>query len=345
MSTGMTVDRWQPPPGSHHQTDDLLRPTTTESMPTSRKQALALLVHSRRQDGLLTVSQARVAGLAYSTIRRRVAIGRWMRWWPHVLSDAGLPTTWIRRLRAATLELGPDAAVAGMSAARLHDLSLPEPASTEIVIEVDRGRRARLAGLTFHRPATRAPVTRINGMTVVDVAATILQISPQLKAGSLLDCVADAHRRRLIRLDHLRRRAVESAATVAGRGRVLTAVAHLRAATAGDDPIMAPGGRRSELERRFDRFLGANDLMMPVHGKRMRLNGRLIEVDAFWPDQQVVVELDGLRFHATPAELSRDSRRQNLLMAHGLTVLRFGWDDVVHHPESTLRVLTEALEG
>jgi very-short-patch-repair endonuclease len=46
-------------------------------------------------------------------------------------------------------------------------------------------------------------------------------------------------------------------------------------------------------------------------------------VDFYWPDLGLVVETDGLRYHRTPAQQTRDRRRDQTHTAAGLTTLRF----------------------
>jgi very-short-patch-repair endonuclease len=58
-----------------------------------------------------------------------------------------------------------------------------------------------------------------------------------------------------------------------------------------------------------------------------------------WREQGLVVELDGLDAHSTPAQLAADAERQRWLEAQGLAVIRFGWDDVHAAEERTMAVV------
>jgi very-short-patch-repair endonuclease len=46
-------------------------------------------------------------------------------------------------------------------------------------------------------------------------------------------------------------------------------------------------------------------------------------VDACWPDQKIVIEVDGWRGHRTPAQLHADHQRDLELRAAGYIVLRY----------------------
>jgi very-short-patch-repair endonuclease len=111
----------------------------------------------------------------------------------------------------------------------------------------------------------------------------------------------------------------------------LTNPEELRAAL--DDIRRRPGIRRlrelldrrtftltdTELERRFLRLAHAAGLPLPETGTY--LNG--FKVDFHWPTLRLVVETDGLRYHRTPAQQTRDRLRDQAHTAAGLTPLRF----------------------
>jgi very-short-patch-repair endonuclease len=65
------------------------------------------------------------------------------------------------------------------------------------------------------------------------------------------------------------------------------------------------------------------------------------EVDFFWPDLGLVVETDGLRYHRTASEQTRDRRRDQTHVATGLTTLRFTHWQVKHEPAHVRRILRQ----
>ncbi|MFS0717628.1 DUF559 domain-containing protein [Arthrobacter sp. 1P04PC] len=62
------------------------------------------------------------------------------------------------------------------------------------------------------------------------------------------------------------------------------------------------------------------------------------EVD-FLVEDLVIVETDGAT-HLEPFQVKKDRRRNNTAVVGGYLVLRFGYDDVVHHPE---RMVTQVI--
>jgi very-short-patch-repair endonuclease len=91
----------------------------------------------------------------------------------------------------------------------------------------------------------------------------------------------------------------------------------------------------SELERRFLSIVDSLRLARPQ--SRQHLNG--FRVDFHWPDLGLVVECDGLRYHRTPAQQSRDHLRDQAHTAAGLVPLRFTHEQVRYEPEPVRRTL------
>jgi very-short-patch-repair endonuclease len=69
-------------------------------------------------------------------------------------------------------------------------------------------------------------------------------------------------------------------------------------------------------------------------------------VDFFWPQLGLVVETDGLRYHRTASQQTRDRERDQVHTAAGLTSLRFSHAQIRFEPErvgATLRAVAERL--
>jgi hypothetical protein len=70
---------------------------------------------------------------------------------------------------------------------------------------------------------------------------------------------------------------------------------------------------------------------------QQRVNG--FRVDFYWPDLGLVVETDGLRYHRTPAQQTRDRIRDQAHTAAGLVPLRFTHAQVKYGPEQVRSIL------
>jgi very-short-patch-repair endonuclease len=82
-----------------------------------------------------------------------------------------------------------------------------------------------------------------------------------------------------------------------------------------------PEFTRSEGERRLKALCRAANLPMP------RTNARVAgyEVDAYWPAQRLIVEIDGYRYHSSRQAFERDRRKDAALTAAGYRVVRITW--------------------
>ncbi|HEY2636832.1 MAG TPA: DUF559 domain-containing protein [Solirubrobacteraceae bacterium] len=98
---------------------------------------------------------------------------------------------------------------------------------------------------------------------------------------------------------------------------------------------------RSELEDRLLALVHAAGLPTPVANARVGP----YEVDFLFPDQGVVVEADGHRYHDNALARADDRRKEAALLALGYVVVRVTWRDVVQWPERTVARLRAALRS
>jgi len=95
----------------------------------------------------------------------------------------------------------------------------------------------------------------------------------------------------------------------------------------------------SDLEIFFGRIVRGAKLPMPL--SKQWVNGH--EVDFYWPDLELVVEADSLRYHRMASTQSRDLERDQIHTATGLTTLRFSHYQVARKPHVVRRVLQETM--
>jgi very-short-patch-repair endonuclease len=65
------------------------------------------------------------------------------------------------------------------------------------------------------------------------------------------------------------------------------------------------------------------------------------EVDFHFPDLDLIVETDGLRYHRTPSQQARMAKRDQTHVAAGLRVLRFTHWQIAHAPDEVTAVLRQ----
>lgn len=113
----------------------------------------------------------------------------------------------------------------------------------------------------------------------------------------------------------------------------------LRFVLPDDDPY--PEFTRSEGERRLRALCKAAKLPLP------RMNQRVAgyEVDAYWPAQRLVVEIDGWRYHRTRKRFEDDRRKDAALTAAGYRVVRITYRRLHHESLAVAAELAVLLDA
>jgi very-short-patch-repair endonuclease len=241
---------------------------------------------------------------------------------PARLSQRGI---WL----AATLARGPTALLSHASAAALWGLSRPPPGPVHVTIPDTKQPSGR--GLTIHRTRRLDPLDRAvrERIPVTALPRTVLDLAETEGPRRLRRAVDEADRLGLLHLGEL------EAAIERHPGR--RGIAPLREILTGY--VEAPP-TRSELE---DRFLDLiREAGLPAPQTNVVVAG--MEVDAYWPEARLVVELDGYRYHAGPGAHERDRERTLRLQDAGREVRRFTWRQVTRKPDAVTRSVRKELE-
>ena len=274
----------------------------------------------RRQDGVLTLAQARRAGLSDSAIQRRVQSGRWRRCGPGVYFADDRPFTAAARFRAAVWSRGAHAVASGLSAAWWHGLMTTAPECIEVTVPRNSHGRAAPGCRVRRRDLHSADLVEHRNLRVTALPLTVLEAATCRGGGPAIMDRALQRRLGLADLQRAQRRnSGRRGSTAAGR---MLAV--------------AVDGARSEAERLFGALLRDAGITGWLTNQRVGP----FEVDYLFPAARVVVEIDGFAFHSDPIDFQKDRQRQNYLILHGWTVLRFTWLDLITQPQ---RVLAEVL--
>ncbi len=228
---------------------------------------------------------------------------------------------------AAALACGKGAVVSHRSAAELWGL-LPDGNHSALVDVIVRGD-GRKPGIRIHRiPSLRSDeVTELERIPVTTCARTLVDVASATRERELERAVAEAFaRRRTSRsqvLALLRRHASRPGV---GRLRALLDVGQ-------------PAFTRSEAEERFLALIRKAQLSMPEVNVRV---GNY-EVDFLWRNERLVTEIDGFAYHSSTARFENDRRRDAVLAAAGVRVLRVTWRQLMKEPEAVLVRLAQAL--
>lgn len=301
-----------------------LKPAQRTSNGTPRVGA-AIAALAMAQHGAVERGQLLALGLGRSAITRLADAGWLHRLHPGVYA-VGQPRltvkgTWM----AAVMACGPGAALSHRSAAALWGL---RPSTGGVEVTVGASAR-RIYGLRVHRSRMRATrdATAVDGIQVTTVARTLLDLAGVVPAHHLAKALDRAERLRLSDRTEID--------AVLARARGKRGAAALRRAV----EAWAPSHLRSELERRFVQLLERTELPQPRTNALVDGETATHEVDAFWPQSRLAVQLDGWEYHRTRRDREHDAESDADLELAGLRVMRLTWDDVTVRETRTLRRL------
>jgi hypothetical protein len=165
-----------------------------------------------------------------------------------------------------------------------------------------------------------------DGIPVTSVARTLLDLSAVVKAPDLATAIDRAERSRIFDLT--------AVVDVLDRANGRRGAGALRRAIAAYEPST----QKSLLERRFKALLKtAPHIPSPAFNAAVEGEQATREVDAFWADQRLAIQLDGFEFHRTRRDRERDAASDADLELAGHRVMRLTWDDVGVHGQRTLR--------
>jgi predicted transcriptional regulator of viral defense system len=290
-----------------------------------------------RQYGVLSAEQLRNASISRAGIRHRVEAGVLAPIIGDTYLVAGAPDTAAARYRAATLAVR-GSVIAVRAAAQLHAFPAAEPARPEVMVTTSRGHR--IEGVTVrrrddlldrHRTVVgRIPVTTVP-RTVLDLAAYV----DRWALAATVDALCDARRLSI-------RTLFDEFDLIARRGRDGTAtmrwILEPRLASLTMD--------RSELERRGLAFLRRHGFPTPEVEFRPPWAGPTVaRVDLAYPDLQLVIELDGRKWHDRSDRFESDRLRDQLAMAHGWIVVRITWRQLHEDPDGVASRLRATLRS
>jgi very-short-patch-repair endonuclease len=279
----------------------------------------------RRHDGVITVAQASRAGLSYEAVRRRVCSGHWRPCSAGVYFVDDRPFDDRARVRAAVWGFGDAATASGLAAAWWLDLTRFAPDIVEVTVPRNSNGRRRTGSRVRRRDLDAHDVVEDRGLRVTAMPLTIIEASVRRRDGAKL-------------MDEGLQRHADLAdlwtAHMRNKGRYGSPAARLLLQAAED-------GTRSAAERLFARLL----TQAGITG--WKANQRLVgyEVDVFFQNTKVIVEVDGFAHHTDPEAFQRDRKKQNALALAGYQVLRFTWLDLTEYPDRVIAEVKRAISA
>jgi very-short-patch-repair endonuclease len=214
------------------------------------------------------------------------------------------------RWRAAVLAYGDAALLSHRSAAALWGLAKNRMGAIDVTAPVGWQGIRRRDGIWIHRgrlhPEERASRA---GIPVTTVARTLFDLAEVVSLKQLESAWEEADRLKLLRLTEV--------GAVCERGYGRRALRPIRGLLA---EARAPLTTRSPLENHFAEFCRKHLADLPAPLTNVSILDH--EVDAYWPAQRLVVELDGFAYHGHRAAFERDRARDAAMQAEGYRVVR-----------------------
>jgi hypothetical protein len=259
------------------------------------------------QHGNITTEQLLALGMGRGAIRYAQRTGRLFRVYRGVYAVGRPPVAPLERAAAAVLACGPKALLSHSSAMALWGVWKHWDEPFEVTVAGDR----RPSGIRIHRCSTltRRDIDRQHGTPVTSPARTALDMAPRLKRRPLTRLINDARRAKLLTLEDL--------ADVVARNLSHPGTPLLRPHL--DNP---QNPTRSGGEDDFPIFCQRHHLPTPLMDTT--LHG--FEVDAYFPEERVIVELDGWPFHRYRESFEGDRDRDATMLAHGIPTVRITYD-------------------
>ena len=292
---------------------------------------------ARAQYGVITRTQALEAGMTVAAIRNRLSRA-WRQMHPQVYALPGAWDDWRQALLAACL-WSEDGVASHLSAAALW--RLPGARQGRPHITVRRCHLAPRSGIHVHHTdkLPESHLARVDGIPCTCIERTLLDLGAVWPESRVAVAVDDALRRGLTTLTGLDQCIRE----VARRGR--RGVGKLRRVVREREG--RHGIAESPLETRLFQLLRRSNLPMPQFGYEIRDSaGRFVaRVDACYPAERLVLEVESWQHHSGRSAWAHDYRRRNLITGLGYDVMHLTSEDLWSYPDRTLRDISDRLRA
>jgi very-short-patch-repair endonuclease len=281
-----------------------------------------------RQHGVVSRGQLLELGFSEGAIARRVKSGALRPRFAGVYQVGPLAGPLATEM-AAVLAGGPHSILSHRSALSLWRLLPPAPNSNVHLTIVGRPRRMR-PGITFHgvRSLTEGEWTTLRGIPITSPLRSLLDGAPALGSRELSKALTAAEQEGLVSASDLE--------SLPERYRGRRGMGLLRAMVG---PRSDRAFTRSEAEERCLSLL--RDAALPRPFTNVPVGP--YELDFFWPDANVAVEVDGWAFHGTRRRFENDRKKDTWLGGRGIHVIRLTWRQITKEPTAAAVRVGQAL--
>lgn len=192
------------------------------------------------------------------------------------------------------------------------------------------GQVRRRPGIVFHHARTLGDTERtmLDGVPITSPVRSLVDGAGMLGSRELAKAIASAERLSLV--------APAELAELAERYRGRRGMTLLRTLVGADSDRAFT---RSEAEERCLALIRRAGLPSP----HTNVPVGPYELDFFWPDANVAVEVDGWAFHGMRSRFENDRRKDNWLRGRGIEVVRLTWRQITREPVASAVQVGQAL--
>lgn len=280
-----------------------------------------------RQHGVVSRRQLVELGISEDSIDRQLVTGRLALIHRGVYAVGHTARALHTREMAALLACGIDrSTLSHTSAARVWRMLPPDTRDKGVDISVWNGQ-PRYKGIRIHRPLDLGDSDcRWHGpIRITSPIRTLLDIARSRQASCLDSAVNEALILGVVKDHELERLVLDSPSR---RGICLL-----------ERQLVDKGYTRSAAEEKMRKLIKAHGL--PPAIANTHVAG--YEVDFLWPGFDVIVEVDGFKFHRTRLKSDRDTLKTGSLQDAGYTVIRVNWTLISESPDKVAGWIRSAI--
>ena len=264
----------------------------------------------RQNSGVISLGGLRRLGFSRHDVAGLIAHGDLRRLHNGVYVAGRAPLKDDAYFKAALLALGSDAWLSGTTASMVWGLEPASVAAIEVtVIASSTPRHPGLRVKRVSQPPIGSEITTRRGLRISSIPRLLIEVAAAGGTREQLDALIDAAVGR-DRLD------IPDLAATIERNTGRRGTNKVRQAC---DEYLPHPGRKSGLERSFDRWLSKHP-EIPEPERNIYLGPW--EIDCYWPEHRLALELDGRSFHTVIKDIERDRRKDAWLQVHGIRILR-----------------------
>jgi very-short-patch-repair endonuclease len=229
---------------------------------------------------------------------------------------------------AAVLACGGTALISHRSGTSLYGIAARVEGPVEVTMIADWVPRR--PGIIAHRVPELHPIdiTEWRGIPITSPARTLLDFAAEAHGDELERAIAEAYALNLTTEAQL--------SGVLARYPQRTGASRLRAEL---DREQGPAWTRSEAERRMKLLLRQAGLPSPQTNRKIAG----FQADFVWPEQRLIVEVDGYQFHGHRRAFERDRKRDAAHVLAGYRVIRITWRRLTEEPIAVAVTIARAL--